>query len=27
MDPNPKIKGTYWRSVIGDLSMKASAWR
>jgi hypothetical protein len=27
MDPNPRIKGTYWRSVIGDLSMRASAWR
>lgn len=27
MDPNPRIKGTYWRSVIGDLSMQASAWR
>ena len=27
MDPNPKIKGTYWRSIIGDLSMRASAWR
>ena len=27
MDPNPRIKGTYWRSIIGDLSMRASAWR
>lgn len=27
MDPNPKIKGTYWRSIIGDLSMTAGAWR
>jgi hypothetical protein len=27
MDPNPKIKGTYWRSIVGDLTMKAGAWR
>jgi hypothetical protein len=27
MDPNPRIKGRYWRSIIGDLSMPASAWR
>lgn len=27
MDPNPHIKGTYWRSIIGDLSMRAGAWR
>jgi len=27
MDPNPQIKGTYWRSIIGDLDMQATAWR
>jgi hypothetical protein len=27
MDPNPRIRGTYWRSIIGDLSMRASTWR
>jgi hypothetical protein len=27
MDPNPRIKGTYWRSIIGDLAMPAGAWR
>jgi hypothetical protein len=27
MDPNPKIKGTYWRSIVGDLSMTAGEWR
>lgn len=27
MDPNPNIRGRYWRSVIGELSMRASDWR
>lgn len=27
MDPNPRIKGTYWRSIVGDLSMTAGQWR
>lgn len=27
MDPNPRIKGTYWRSIIGDLAMRAADWR
>lgn len=27
MDPNPRIKGTYWRSIVGDLSMRAGQWR
>jgi hypothetical protein len=27
LDPNPKIKGSYWRSIVGDLGMHADAWR
>ena len=27
MDPNPRIKGSYWRSVIGQLSLRAGDWR
>jgi hypothetical protein len=27
LDPNPRIKGTYWRSIVGKLGMNASAWR
>lgn len=27
LDPNPKIKGAYWRSIIGALGMRAGAWR
>ncbi|HUG48142.1 MAG TPA: hypothetical protein VMP67_06985 [Candidatus Limnocylindria bacterium] len=27
MDPNPRIRGMYWRSIVGDLSMRAGEWR
>lgn len=27
LDPNPRIKGTYWRSIVGKLGMNASTWR